>query len=415
MAVTLRVEAGPQKGETAQVLPGGVLEVGRLSAGFAVSQDPAMSSSHFRIDWDSRGQARVSDMHSSNGTFLNGMRIQSAPLNDGDRISAGQTSFVVSMRPVAESLAAGPVRACFQEVPGDPLTVLRARQEPLYAVLDAARDARILELLRDSDDRHECLYEAKLAEELADYAPYLVLFSRDSDLLTDLVGEGWGKSWGIYFTSAAEERVLRKHLRRLLYVSLNERRLYFRFYDPRVLRAYVATCKSQQAVDFHGPVTAFLTEPEALRQSPGVFVTVCPAADRRIQPAVTTGPVVIGAVQLAELSRRRAQSSDARSVLEMEAAWRMWSPRWSAGFTADYSEGERREIWNQMAEWGRAAGIAEKEELHAAAMLVMRAMHSEIADEEIAAALESIEEARDDRAAAIDWVELSLFDPSRVR
>jgi hypothetical protein len=40
------------------------------------------------------------------------------------------------------------------------------------------------------------------------------------------------------------------------------RKLYFRFYDPRVLRVYLPTCTTDERSTFFGPVTCFLMEGE---------------------------------------------------------------------------------------------------------------------------------------------------------
>jgi len=36
--------------------------------------------------------------------------------------------------------------------------------------------------------------------------------------------------------------------------------MYFRFYDPRVLRAFLPVCTPQEAKEFFGPVRSFLVE-----------------------------------------------------------------------------------------------------------------------------------------------------------
>src|SRR5205823_4716059 len=65
------------------------------------------------------------------------------------------------------------------------LDVLRKAQ-PLFAVLDAARDEQVLELLRSSGDEFQSLYEGAPAEELETVAPYLVRLPPGSKLLEAL-------------------------------------------------------------------------------------------------------------------------------------------------------------------------------------------------------------------------------------
>jgi len=61
-----------------------------------------------------------------------------------------------------------------------------------------------------------------------------------------------------------------KHFRHFLMVKLADGRdAYFRFYDPRVLRAYLPSCNPAEAARFFGPVRCYLVEakePETLLQ-----------------------------------------------------------------------------------------------------------------------------------------------------
>lgn len=66
--------------------------VGREGADITI-HDPALSSHHFEVE--ARGKEFfIRDLNSSNGTKLNGDRIRAAQLSSGDRIRAGQTTFV---------------------------------------------------------------------------------------------------------------------------------------------------------------------------------------------------------------------------------------------------------------------------------------------------------------------------------
>lgn len=101
MAVILEVKAGPLAGKRVAVLAGQVVLVGRgQKANFAVPHDTFMSGVHFAVEVGPQG-CRIADRKSSNGTFLNGAKINEALLTNGDEIRAGQTTFVVRM--VAEA------------------------------------------------------------------------------------------------------------------------------------------------------------------------------------------------------------------------------------------------------------------------------------------------------------------------
>ncbi len=74
----------------------GLTVVGRHQ-GEIVVDDPAVSARHFQIE-ERGGGFFVRDLGSSNGTFVNDRMVRSAPLRTGDRIQAGSTVFVFSVR-----------------------------------------------------------------------------------------------------------------------------------------------------------------------------------------------------------------------------------------------------------------------------------------------------------------------------
>jgi hypothetical protein len=144
----------------------------------------------------------------------------------------------------------------------DPLDLLRNHEDQLFAILDAAQDRRICGLLRDYAGECQSLYEGKSAEELADYAPYLVRLPHEPELLELLLRDGWGKNWGVYLTCDSSFAELRKHLRQFLMVEIDGRTVYFRFYDPRVLRMFLPGAMPDQTTLFFGPIRMYFAEGE---------------------------------------------------------------------------------------------------------------------------------------------------------
>lgn len=139
---------------------------------------------------------------------------------------------------------------------------LSRQEHPLFVLLDAARDSRILEMLAGSDEPHASLYTGPEGEALAEVAPYLVRLPPGSELLGRLLEEGWGRAWGVFLTSLLPFRELRRHFRRFLLVEDEQgRSLYFRFYDPRVLRVFLETCTPQHRDELFGSaVSRFFVE-----------------------------------------------------------------------------------------------------------------------------------------------------------
>ena len=135
------------------------------------------------------------------------------------------------------------------------LALFRTQFQPLFTILDSARDIKILALLMQSKEEHQSLYEGVEGAKLAQVAPYLVRLTKDSLLLGSLVLEGWGNSWGVFLTCDREFQDVRRHLRHFLEVQLPDgKQVYFRYYDPRVLRVFLPTCNPDETNRFFGPI-----------------------------------------------------------------------------------------------------------------------------------------------------------------
>ena len=140
--------------------------------------------------------------------------------------------------------------------------ILSSQPHPLYAILDAARDPAIYTLLLTSGTQYYSLYFGRSALELATVAPYLVGLPPHCELLEKLVAEGWSKAWGVFLTSTQPPETIRHELRRSLMVTMEGtgKLVYFRFYDPRVLRVFLPVADPQQRADFNGSISSFLVE-----------------------------------------------------------------------------------------------------------------------------------------------------------
>jgi hypothetical protein len=128
----------------------------------------------------------------------------------------------------------------------------------LYAILDAcdqpAIPAKVVEL---GDKRAVSLYRGTAEEEYWAIAPYLVHL--DSEMVDWIVAALWNEPWGIFAVSEVSLDVIRRHFRKLLTVqSPDGDNLYFRFYDPRVLKTFVQTCTNADLQEFFGPISSFI-------------------------------------------------------------------------------------------------------------------------------------------------------------
>jgi hypothetical protein len=261
----LEVCWGPLSCHKGIVTPGRAFKVGRVDrADFVVPHDEQMSGLHFEISWDG-SRCRLRDLRSANGTWLNGQKVTEGDVEHGSWIRAGDT--VISV--YVEGAAPLELQSHGGDEPGegasrrarDRLRAAAAEQR-LYGLLDAARSDRVLTLLHESVDEYRSLFEGIRGEVMAEAAPYLVQLAKGSRLLDRIVSEGWGQSWGIYFTSRDNFKDTRTHLRRLLMVDAEgvEGPAYFRYYDPRVLREFLPLCSGKQVAAFFGNISLFFVE-----------------------------------------------------------------------------------------------------------------------------------------------------------
>ncbi|OJW23472.1 MAG: serine/threonine protein kinase [Planctomycetales bacterium 71-10] len=95
MELMLRVTSGPHAGEERLIDRSDPFIVGRSSrAAFPMTGDLLLSREHFRIE-KATGVYHLIDLGSTNGTKVNGLRVQRVMLREGDVVAAGQSGFEV--------------------------------------------------------------------------------------------------------------------------------------------------------------------------------------------------------------------------------------------------------------------------------------------------------------------------------
>jgi hypothetical protein len=133
-----------------------------------------------------------------------------------------------------------------------------------YALLDAARLGMHLQEAKTRNQAHDCLYRGESEIALAGVAPHIFQYAYSTPFANWYLHNGWGDSWGVLLKSAWPLSELHKHFRKFLLVKTEDGpELYFRFYDPRVLRIFLPTCDAAQLREFFGgAVDYFIAEDE---------------------------------------------------------------------------------------------------------------------------------------------------------
>lgn len=142
-------------------------------------------------------------------------------------------------------------------------TLFAEDEEKAYAIVDGAACEDLLQVMAEMEPESVCLYAGELEPDMEACAPYLIVLEKGHAFTEWLLTELPGKPWGIFIRTPATVRMLRKHFRTFLIVK-NEQgeSLYFRYYDPRVIRIFLPTCDSEQFEKFFGPVSSYIAEGE---------------------------------------------------------------------------------------------------------------------------------------------------------
>ncbi len=234
-------------------LPGG------RPSGVMIEEDETMSALHFSISMVGNTPI-LRDVGSLTGTFVQGELAEETSLPDGAWIRAGHTDFLFfheldNHKILENALDVNASRAA---------RLLTSGPYPTFAIVDAARNSEILDLLRRSVDTSESLFAGQKSRATDEWAPYLVALEDDSPLLHALLSKGWGKRWGVYLSSKEPFKAVRTHLRRFLLVIDEEttEKQYFRYYDPATLRVFLTSASERQRELLFGPIHHFVCEGE---------------------------------------------------------------------------------------------------------------------------------------------------------
>ena len=84
----------PEK--TFRILTGGIRTIGRGTGADFIVDAALVSRVHCRLSALPTGELEVRDLESTNGTFVNGARVETARLTSGDRLKVGRVELVAT-------------------------------------------------------------------------------------------------------------------------------------------------------------------------------------------------------------------------------------------------------------------------------------------------------------------------------
>ena len=133
----------------------------------------------------------------------------------------------------------------------------------LYAIVDSARDEEAFTYFLADNIAYRSLFEGKMDVKHFGVSGFLVECQKDSILFDWLTTKAWGGSCSVFFITKASFEEVFKHLQKFNRVYLEDNDVvYFRYYDPRVLRVYLPTCNPKEIRMFYGDIQSFFMESE---------------------------------------------------------------------------------------------------------------------------------------------------------
>jgi pSer/pThr/pTyr-binding forkhead associated (FHA) protein len=90
----LRTVTEGQPEKTFRILPGNVRTIGRATGADFIVDAALVSRVHCRVTALDGGELEIRDLESTNGTYVNGQRIETARLAPGDRLQVGRVELV---------------------------------------------------------------------------------------------------------------------------------------------------------------------------------------------------------------------------------------------------------------------------------------------------------------------------------
>lgn len=130
-----------------------------------------------------------------------------------------------------------------------------------YGIIDCAQDPRLIGMVERSAARL-CLFKGRsLSRAVLETAPWLVRLDPGSELLNAWQRDGRGAAWGIMIYSALDLQALQRFFRRFLQVKLPDGAIVlFRFYDPRVLAAFLRQASPEERAPWFQEVDQYTVE-----------------------------------------------------------------------------------------------------------------------------------------------------------
>ncbi|PCJ22137.1 MAG: hypothetical protein COB04_01415 [Gammaproteobacteria bacterium] len=155
----------------------------------------------------------------------------------------------------------------------DRLKSTAPKNNRLYMIVDGAQNPEIMARIEQSDELVSSLYSLDTAPRLKAVGPWILQVQKDEPLAAWIIEQGANQNWFITFSSLGKTLdYLRRQFRRIAIVKetsdtdAKDKHLYFRYYDPRVLRTFLPSCSERQRRYIFDDINCFWAQGDDLEK-----------------------------------------------------------------------------------------------------------------------------------------------------
>jgi hypothetical protein len=151
-----------------------------------------------------------------------------------------------------------------QALPGDFLLKEAEKEDAhLYAIVDSARNDEVFRYFIIGDTPYRSLFEGTMDVQSYGVSGFVIECKKNSPLYDWVTSTLWGQDACIFIVCKMSFDEVFSHFQQFNRVILEgDKVVLFRFYDPRVLRTYLPSCKKQEIELFFGDMICLFAESE---------------------------------------------------------------------------------------------------------------------------------------------------------
>lgn len=257
--VFIEVLNGPYSAKCVKVGPGEIIQVGRSGKCDLSLPDDALMEGRQLSFTNISDCVLISNLRPERSLTIDSRIVESALLREPTILRCGRTDLLVTwFGPASPPCATSPLVALSRRI--------AASASPLFLLFAGAALSQASLALNAFNLDSIPVFVGETRSVLAEIAPRIAPIPRDPTVIEWLLRCTWGKHCTVWFASEAEVHALVSSLRQLAAVFDGENWIYFRFFDPRVVNAFLEGSSYEEKARYFGFTRSVILESRSPHQ-----------------------------------------------------------------------------------------------------------------------------------------------------